>query len=191
MTAAILVRNARRASRLTQVALSERSGVPQSSISLIESGGRAPEWATVDRLLAATGQTMVAIPTRREDASAIGHRIASAEQSGNGAEAVRAFIQLADNLAAEHDEVRFALSISEPPRTGQKHWDAALAALVDYRLSEEDLPLPRWVQDPTRSLARSWTFGSGDFVTPVLRERVPKAFLDRKVLIDRDTLVSV
>ena len=191
MTAAILVRNARRASRLSQVALSERSGVPQSSISLIESGDRAPEWATVDRLLAATGQAMVIIPTRREDVASIANRIAAAERNGDGTRAVRAFIQLADNLAAEHDEVRFALAISEPPSTGLKHWDAALAGLADYRLTEEGLPLPRWVRDPARLLARSWTFGAGDYVTPVQRDRVPKAFLDRKVLIDRDTLVSV
>ena len=134
---------------------------------------------------------MVTIPTRREDAAAIASRIAVAERDGDGARAVRAFIQLADNLAAEHDEVRFALTIAEPPSTGLKHWDAALAALVDHRLSEEGLPVPRWVRDPARSPARSWTFGAGDYVTPVLRDRVPKAFLDRKVLIDRDTLVSV
>jgi len=191
MTAALLVRNARRASRLSQVALSARSGVAQSSISLIESGERAPEWATVDRLLASTGRGMVAIPSRREDVAAIAARIAAAEKQGDDRRAVRAFIQLADNLAAEHDEVRFALTIAEPPPTGRKHWDAALAALVEFRLSEEGLPLPRWARDPSRTLSRSWTFGAGDYVVPVDKQRVPPSFLGRRVLIDRDTLASV
>ena len=191
MTAALLIRNARRASRLSQVALSERSGIAQSSISLIESGDRAPDWTTVDRLLASTGRGMVAIPTRREDAATIASRIAQAEKGGDDRRAARTFIQLADNLAAEHDEVRFALTVAEPASTGRKHWDAALAALVEFRLSEEGLPLPRWARDPARALSRSWTFRAGDYVVPVDPQRVPKPFLDRKVLIDSDTLVSV
>ncbi|MBX3098758.1 MAG: helix-turn-helix domain-containing protein [Salinibacterium sp.] len=190
MTAETLVRSSRRASRLSQKALGERSGVAASSLSLIESGDRIPTVATLERLLAATGRSLVSIPTRRADTATIAERIAAAVREGEPASALRHFIQLNDNLAAEHHEVRFALTIAEPAPTGVKHWDAAIAALVEYRLQEAGLPVPAWTQDPSRTLRKSWTFTAGRYVVPVDRARVPKSFLDRNVLIDEDTLTS-
>ena len=98
---------------------------------------------------------------------------------------------LNDDLVAERGSTRFALTISEPPTTGSKRWDAALAALAAYRLADEHLPSPGWVTDPSRRLGKSWTFGSGRYAVSVPRENVPAAFLDRGVLIDRETLESV
>ncbi|WP_309616044.1 helix-turn-helix transcriptional regulator [Salinibacterium sp.] len=190
MTARILIRSSRRASGLSQKVLGERSGVAASSLSLIESGERIPTVATLERLLAATGRSLVSIPTRRADAAKIAEQIAASLGDGEPASALRHFIQLNDNLTAEHNEVRFALTIAEPSPTGTKHWDAAIAALVEYRLQEEGLPVPTWTCDPARTLRKSWTFSAGRYVVPVDRTRVPKAFLDRKVLIDEDTLMS-
>lgn len=190
MPAGVLVRSSRRANRLSQKALGERSGIAASSLSLIESGERIPTVATLDRLLAATGRSLVSIPTRRADAATIAERIAAALADGEPATALRHFVQLSDNLAAEHAEVRFALTIAEPAPTGAKHWDAAIAGLVEYRLQEEGLPVPAWTRDPSRTLGRSWTFNAGRYVVPVDREHVPKAFLDRKVLVDAESLTS-
>lgn len=190
MTAGVLVRSSRRASRLSQKALGERSGVAASSLSLIESGERIPTVTTLERLLAATGRSLVSIPTRRADAATIADRIAEALRDGRPADAVRHFIQLNDNLVAEHDDVRFALTISEPAPTGAKHWDAALAGLVEHWLQEESLPLPSWTRSADRVLRKTWTFNAGRYVVPVDRARVPQAFLARNVLIDRDTLES-
>ena len=145
---------------------------------------------TLDRLLASTGHSLISIPTRRADTATIAEQISAALNGGHKDDALRHFIQLNDNLVAEHAEVRFALTIAEPAPTGVKHWDAALAALVDYRLSEEGWPLPEWARDPNRKLKKSWTLSAGRYVVPVLRERVPQAFLDRGVLIDHETLVS-
>lgn len=188
MTADVLVRSSRRANGLSQKALGERSGVAASSLSLIESGERIPTVATLERLLAATGRSLVSIPTRRADAATIAERIAESLRDNRPADALRHFIQLNDNLVAEHEDVRFALTISEPAPTGVKHWDAAIAGLVEHRLLEESLPLPAWTKSPDRVLRKSWTFNAGRYVVPVERDRVPKAFLDRRVLIDRDTL---
>lgn len=190
MSAPAIVKNSRRARGWSQKELSERSGVAQSSLSLIESGDRSPTVDTLERILASTGHSLVSIPTRRADAATTAARISDALDSGRKDDALRYFIQLNDNLVPEHDEVRFALSIAEPTPTGVKHWDAALAALVDYRLTEEGLPLPKWVKDPSRSLKKSWTFTAGRYVVPVLTERVPEAFLKRGVRVDYETLVS-
>ena len=95
-----------------------------------------------------------------------------------------------DAAQLDRDEVRFALAIAEPASTGVKYWDAALAGLVDHRLREEGLSVPSWTDDPARILRKSWTFNAGRYVVPVARDRVPQAFLDRNVLIDRETLES-
>ena len=191
MPAATLVRSARSASGLTQVELSARSGVAQSSLSQIESGERVPTWTTTERLLRAAGWTVISIPTRRADTAAVAVEIKQSLADDDTAAAVRHFIQLADDLAAESDDLRFALTLSDPPPTGSAEWDAALAGLVEYRLGQQALPLPRWVRNPGRRLKRPWTFGSGRYDVDVPRDRVPREFLDRGVLIDRETLESV
>ncbi len=191
MDVTTLVRNSRQRAGLTQSALAQKSGVAQSAISQIESGERVPHWTTLDRILQSTGSSLIAIPTRRADASRVATQIGSALTAGDTAAAVRLFIQLNDDLAAEHGSTRFALTIGEPPTTGSKRWDAALAGLAAHRLAEEHLPEPLWVTDPGRRLGKSWTFGSGRYDVAVPRENVPPAFLERGVVIDRETLESV
>ncbi|MBF4618591.1 helix-turn-helix transcriptional regulator [Clavibacter sp. VKM Ac-2873] len=182
---------ARRASGLSQRELSSISGVAQSTVSEVESGHRIPSSTTVDRLLRATGHQLIAIPTRRADAASAAEGIARSIVDRRGDRAVRQFIQLADDLAAEHEAVRFALTIAEPQPTGAEHWDAAIAALVEHRLQEGGLPLPSWVRSDGRHLSHEWTFGSGRYDIPVDRARVPEAFLRHGVLLDVDTLASV
>lgn len=186
-----LVRSTRAQQRLSQTTLAARSGVSQPALSQIESGEREPNWSTLDRILRSTGVGLIAIPTRRADAASVALQLGDALQADDPAAAVRHFIQLSDDLSAEHDDVRFALTISEPPPTGSKRWDAALAGLVEHWLTAESLPLPAWVRDPRRRLGKTWTFGSGRFQVPVPRGRVPRAFLERGILIDSDTLASV
>ncbi|PPF56306.1 helix-turn-helix domain-containing protein [Clavibacter californiensis] len=191
MTIGQVIHGARRASGLSQRELSSISGVAQSTVSEVESGHRVPSVTTVERLLRSTGHQLVAIPTRRSDAAAAAEGIARSLSSRRGDHAVRHFIQLADDLAAEHGSVRFVLAIAEPAPTGAQHWDAAIAALVEHRLEEEGLPVPAWVASDERRLADEWTFGSGRYAIPVDRDRVPEAFLRHGVLLDADTLVSV
>lgn len=50
-----LVREARKRAGLTQVALAERAGVPQSTVARVESGVRTPSTDLVERLVRASG----------------------------------------------------------------------------------------------------------------------------------------
>ena len=50
-----LVREARKRAGLTQVALAERAGVPQSTVARVESGARTPSTDLVERLVRAAG----------------------------------------------------------------------------------------------------------------------------------------
>ncbi|WP_430645132.1 hypothetical protein [Agromyces sp. GXS1127] len=81
------------------------------------------------------------MPTVRDDAAAIAAdiRFAVADADGRQSTALRRFIQLNDNLTAEHGAARFALAISPPGPTGSRQWDAALAA---HRLVADSCPCP-------------------------------------------------
>lgn len=55
MTLRSLVREARKRGGLTQAALAQRAGVPQSTVSRVESGSRVPSTDLVERLVRAAG----------------------------------------------------------------------------------------------------------------------------------------
>jgi len=58
ISAADLLRHARKRAELSQVELSRRAGVPQSVISMYESGARQPSIPVLSRLVAATGHEL-------------------------------------------------------------------------------------------------------------------------------------
>ena len=187
----VLVRNTRRARGLSQKALGVRAAVTPAALSEAERGLRDLRGSTIERLLASTGHQLIAIPTRRADTATLADRIGHELAAGSAGGALREYIQLADNLAAEHRTTRLALTLTAPPPTGEKRWDAAIAALVEHRLTEEQLPYPDWTAEPARTLARSWTLGAGRYVQPVDPARVPARFRAHGVLIDPDFLASI
>lgn len=190
VNASALLRAARKSQRLTQGQLAERTDVDQASVSRVERG-RAAEFTTVDRLLAGAGHRLYSAPTRRDDSATIGAEIRDRLHAGEKGRALRALIQLNDNLVAERGLVRGVLGLAEPETTRDAVWDAALAALVAWRLGEEGVPAPDWVTLPNRflSVPRSLEVDPADPVPPVTE--IPPEFLARGVLVWRDTFASV
>jgi transcriptional regulator with XRE-family HTH domain len=188
---ATLVRSVRRSQRLTQSELSARSRVTQSRIALIEKSRENPRFDTVNRLLAGSGHRLYAAPTTRDDVVAIAADIRDAVRVDDLQLALRHLIQLNDNLVAEHGLVRGVLAVAEPESTGSKTWDAAIAALVAYRLNQERIPLPEWANDGSRALKRSRALRVDPADATPSPADVPQEFLDRGVLVWRDTLESV
>lgn len=190
MSAGALIRSARKSVRLTQRTLGQRAQLSQSHLSLIEQGHQNPSFDAVERALRSAGHRLIAVPTLRDDAASIASEIRRALIETRSDRALRGFLQLNDNLRAEHGATRFALAISEPESTGSTQWDAAIAAIVEHHLSAEQLPLPEWVLDPARALRRSWVLGESDYTLTPDASRVPPEFLRRRVLVDSDTLLS-
>jgi transcriptional regulator with XRE-family HTH domain len=62
MTAARLLTGARRRAGLSQRAIAEAAGVPQSTVARIELGSLSPRTDTMERLLRAAGQTLTIEP---------------------------------------------------------------------------------------------------------------------------------
>ncbi len=190
MTATILARAARAASGLSQSQLAQRSGIANSSLSLIEHGKREPTVSTLESLLRATRHTVVIIPTVRSDAARIAAEISAALAVADDSAAFRRFLQLADNLNAETGATRVGLTLTEPAPTGSTQWDAAIAALCEYRLNSDGLPLPSWILSRTGTPGAAWAPRTSDYFIPADPAHVPREFLSRGILVESETLQS-
>jgi transcriptional regulator with XRE-family HTH domain len=190
VVASTLVRAARKSQQLTQEQLAVWARTDQATVSRSERG-RDAEFNMVDRLLAAAGHRLYSAPTRRDDVATIAAEIREWLRAGDRDRALRALIQLSDNLVAEHGLVRGVLGLAEPETTKDPVWDAALAAVVAWRLGEENLPLPDWVNSRARFLdvPRDLGIDPADPVPP--GSEVPAEFAKRGVLVWRDTFASV
>ncbi|MBX3067101.1 MAG: helix-turn-helix domain-containing protein [Cryobacterium sp.] len=190
MTASTLIRAARKSRGLTQAQLAEFTSIDQSRVSRSERG-RETDFGTVERLLAGVGYRLYSAPTRRDDASTAAVEIRDRLKAGHRELALRSLLQLSDNLKAERGLLRGILGLAEPESTGDRVWDAAIAGLVEWRLGEEGLPIPDWVNLPIRFLDSPSTLGidTADPLPP--RSEVPEQFAKRGVLVWRDTFESV
>lgn len=188
--ASTLVRAARKSRRLTQEQLAVLSHIDQGSVSRSERG-RDADFSTIDRLLAGAGYRLYSAPTRRDDAATAAAEIREQLRGRDKDRALRALLQLNDNLVAEHGLVRGILGLAEPESTKDPVWDAAIAALVAWRLGEEGIPLPAWVDQEGRFLTepRALEVDPADPVPPL--SEVPAEFAKRGVLAWRDTFASV
>jgi transcriptional regulator with XRE-family HTH domain len=191
MPGALLLRSARESSRLTQTELGRRAGTAQSDVSFIESGTRSPTVATLERLLATTRHSLIAIPTIGPDAATTAARIGSELSKARFDSALRAFIDHSDALSRETGVDRIALVLARPARTGRPVWDAALAGLADYWLNDEQLPHPTWTSEPERYLPAPKELIEILHAPSIELDRVPTEFRERNVLVERGTLRSV
>lgn len=188
--ASTLVRAARKSQRLTQEQLADRARIDQPSVSRSERG-RDAEFNTIARLLAGAGHRLYSAPTRRDDVATVAAEIRERLRAGDKDRALRALIQLNDNLVAERGLVRGVLGLAEPESTMDAVWDAALAAVVAWRLGEENLPSPEWVDARSRFVhgPRTLEVDPADPIPP--DTEVPAEFAKRGVLVWRDTFASV
>lgn len=185
-----LLRAARTSRGLTQKQLATRSRLDQAGVSRAE-GGRDAAYSTVERLLAGAGHRLYSAPTHRDDAAEAAVGIRDNLAAGDQRRALRVLLQLNDDLVAEHGLVRGVLGLAQPESTRSAVWDAALAGLVAWRLGEERVPLPVWVDDPGRHLKEPRTL-EVDPADPIPAESdVPEELLRRGVLVWRDTFASV
>lgn len=96
MHTASLLREARLSAGLSQAELAERSGTSQATLSSYERGQKAPSAATLERILAATGNRLTTAPASRPVRSP---GAATLERAGRTLVEV---IELASHLPASH-----------------------------------------------------------------------------------------
>ena len=108
-------------------------------------------------------------------------------RSARHSEAVtyRALIGLNDDLEAARGPLRVALCEAEPPPCGDVRFDAAIAAIVDYYLTKDGLPLPTWVRESSRVLTEPWAVSPYTDIS-----EVPPVFQLHGVLLSESDLES-
>jgi transcriptional regulator with XRE-family HTH domain len=187
MTAQTLLIQARSIRHLTQAALALAARTPQPSIARVEGGQRDLNVQTLDRLAHAAGCQLAILPSTRTTAAGAALAVRQAIGNHDDEAAYRSVIQLADDLASEESAERVALCVTPPPATGDERYDAFIAGIVEHRLSENELPLPRWV--PTAPyLSAPWfvdEWGGDDAVAAT-----PEALRLRGVIIGDYELAS-
>lgn len=188
-SAARILSNARRVSGLSQRELAMRARTQQPVVARTESSARDVTCETLDRLLRPTGYRLTAIPTRSWIAADAADAIRGHLRAGNEDGAYRDVIQFNDDLAREHGALRVAIVVAPPARTGDDRYDAILAALVEFRLDEERLPLPTWTAG--HLLAEQWFVDPYSINDPATIHATPQQFKRRGIIIDAVELVSV
>ncbi len=187
-TTAQLVREARRGRGLTQRALGAKSGVTQSALAAIECSEHDTLVKSLDRLIGAAGYSLFLLPTTSSAVASWAdfiHEALRREKHGEPI-AFRALIGLSDQLTAAPGPLRVALCVAPPAPCGEAKYDAALAALVEYHLAKDGLPIPAWVDEPGRSLSESWAASPFTDIS-----EIPHAFARRGVLLAESELASV
>lgn len=138
--AAALLRLAREESGLTQSALAQLSGIPQSVISEYETGRREPSFGAVDRLISAAGLDLEVSP-RPSGRSTLDRLRAASDELHRalaplGATRIRVFGSVARGDDTPHSDIDLVVDV--PPETGlftllqmQREAEAVLGQRVD------------------------------------------------------------
>ena len=190
MTLVSSLRRARLRSGLSLRRAADLSGIAASNLSAIENGRRDPGTGTAARIADAVGITFIPVRLRgRTSAAEISDELT--RLAGQPAEAYRALLQFADDLASTDAVGRVLLTVEEPQVTGTP-WDAALAGVAEWRLGHVGAPVPSWISDTTRDPAEVWEPQRTSFpMPPVSRaDRVPAPLLARGVLIEAAEFAS-
>lgn len=188
VAASNLIREARRANGLSQRSVAQRAGIAQPAIADIERSAHDPCVATLDRLLAATGFTLTALPTFSWTVSRWADFLYQELRGSRQSQSVlfRAIIGVSDELRAAEPCLRVALCVAEPACCGDLRYDAALAAVVEHHLTVDLLPVPPWVNKPSRFLKDPWR-ATPDFQV----EELLPAFQRHGILLSASELESI
>lgn len=191
MDAATLLRTARSGAQVTQTVLGRRAGVPQARISEIERGRADPSVGRLLELIRASRHTLALLPTLSPPAHEAADEIGEYLRQGDEGRAFRRFVQLSDDLVREPLHVLIALASSPPRPVGHAGFDAALAALIEYRTEEAEAGVPTWVYDEWRVCEQGWSPSEDPVLAAYSRATAPEPFRRRGVYISADDLVSV
>jgi transcriptional regulator with XRE-family HTH domain len=190
MTAAVLLRTARRSSGLSQGRLAANARDHQPTVSALERGDHDPGVAHLTRLLAATGHRLAVLPTTSRPVCEAATDIESALRAGDESTAFREAIQLVDDLAREHGAIRVALTATAPPAVGDLRYDALIAAIAEHYLLAERLPRPSWLGRKI-VLAERWFVDDLAATREAAIATTPPSFAKRGVIIAASELMSV
>jgi transcriptional regulator with XRE-family HTH domain len=186
------LKQARVRAGLSLSAAAKQSGIQRSNIAAIENGRRDPTASTIEKI--ANAARVRLIPVKNDGRISVAEAsiaLADAVRQNNLRRAYRVLVQVADDLTTPDPADRFILAI-EPPVHVSPEWDAALAGVAEWRLSQAHLPFPGWVTNERGNPEWGWAppLSPATAAIPVEVENVPEPLRQRGVLIEADELTS-
>lgn len=180
---------ARSAAGLSQAAVAARAGVDQSMVSVYERARREPTWATFRRLLRASGAVaevrIEQLPADGLTLSELADLLAATTDDGRRRRLVLEFV---GRFADTAPDGRRGLIVERPAPTGDRRWDALLAALAEHLAFHDAVDAPSWCTDPDRFLDAAWYWVDLPSVRSWTVTATPTSFRRRNVWVDRADL---
>lgn len=186
-----LISSARRYRGVSGRALARATGSSQAGLSDLERGSQDATSARVDRFLSALGYRLTVLPTRLDTVAAAAESVRDAVGRSDHDTALRAVWQLAADLRSAEPSLRVALCVTPPAPTGDARFDALIAGVADFLLSQEGLPRPPWLAEGWRSLEEPWDVEPVVALRPRARSVTPPALAAHGVFLDPTELVNV
>ena len=182
---------ARKQSGLTQAQMAKIAKTTQSAIAAYEAGRREPTVPVLQRMLEATGHNLVIAFEADQDI----YRIADLARdirktpAKNRERRLRLVFEfLRDVNESQQLSLRFTV---EPEATGDRRFDALLAAITEDSCVRCGVAPPSWVFANQRFLDNAWWVSDLKSARVQALVNTPASFRRRGVMIDRHDLVAV
>jgi hypothetical protein len=164
----------------------------QLTHAVMEQAHLDPTASTIEKIARASRVRLIPVKSDgRTSVAEAATALADALREDNTWRAYRVLVQVADDLTTPDPTDRFVLAL-EPPAHISPEWDAALAGVTEWRLSQARLPLPGWVTDELGNRDWRWTppLSPAAQAIPVHLKNVPEPLRERGVLIEANELTS-
>ena len=186
-----LLITARRQSGLTQAQMAKIAKTTQSAIAAYEAGRREPTVPVLQRMLEATGHNLLIAFEADENVYRIADLARDIREtpSKNSQRRLRLVFEfLRDINESQQLSLRFAV---EPMATGDRRFDALLAAITEDSCVRGGVAPPSWVFANKRFLDEAWWVSNLKSARVQALVNTPASFRRRGVMIDRHDLVAV
>jgi transcriptional regulator with XRE-family HTH domain len=187
--ASVLLRRARRVAGLTQSQLAELAGTSQSAIAAYESGAREPTLPVLNRMIRASGHLLsvtVAPDPRLFRLTDLANQIRATDNEQRRMRLVFEFLRGADE---DGQPVRLLVA-AEPAPTGDRRFDALLAAIAEDLCVHAEIAPPSWVHDSDRYLDGFWWVSNLPSARARALVHTPASYRRRGVMLDRHDLTA-
>ncbi len=187
---------ARKHSGLTQTQMARIAKTSQSAIAAYEAGHREPTVPVLQRMLAATGHNLVIAFEADQNIYRIADlardiRKTPKKNSQRRMRLVLEFLREANENSVNVSQALSLRFVVEPEPTGDRRFDALLAAITEDFCVRGDVTPPSWVFADTRFLEEAWWVSELKSARVQALINTPASYRRRGVMIDRHDLVSV
>lgn len=168
----------------------------QPAVAAYERGARTPTLSTLSRLLEACDHDLQLLtrPRVRRGAASLEQLAPAIRQElahGREQDALRMIFGFADDFRGSSRAGQAALLKDEPPSTGDRRFDAALAGTAELFAREAAMRAPGWVNGPERFVEPWWFVSSKPSLDAYTLAHTPAAFARHGVFIAREVFDRV